>query len=97
MSDSLKLPFHNLPLTAGFVRLVGSVPAVVLGVAHVARRQAAAVGALEPSRSARLLGTSLRVFVAAVGAVVRAVAVPRHGDAVLVFALELVVLASVVA
>lgn len=83
-------------LTAGFIRLIRSVPTVVLGVTHVDRRQTAPVGTLELSRSAGPLGTSLCVLIAAVCTVVHSVAVPGHGDALLVFTLELVFLASVV-
>ena len=72
------------------------VPAVVLDVAHVAGGDAAAVVALELARPARLLGAALCLLVAAVAAVLHAVAVPRHRDALLVLALELVVLATVV-
>lgn len=55
-----------------------------------------AVGALEVSRLAGLLGASVFVLVAVVPTVVDSVAVPGRGDALLVFALELIFLTSVV-
>lgn len=92
----LKLHSPNIPLTAGFIRFIRSVSTVVLGITHVARWQAAPVGTMELSRLAGPLGTSLWVLVAAIGTVIYSIAVPGHRDALLVFTLELVFLASVV-
>lgn len=89
-------PFLIIQLTAGLKGLVRPVSAVVLGIAHVVGGYAATVGALELPRAAGLLGASLRVLVAAVGAVAHTVAVPGHRDAELVLTLELVLLAAVV-
>lgn len=94
--DSPTPPSPDVPLTAGFIRLIRSVPTVVLGVAHVAGRQTASVSTLELSRCAGPLGAHVCVFVAAVSTVIHSVAVPGDWDALLVLTLELVFLASVV-
>lgn len=94
--DSFKLLSHNVQLTASFMRLIRSIPTVVLGVTHVAWWQTAPVGTLELSWTAGPLGTSLWVLVTAVWTVIYSIAVPGHRDALLVFTLELVFLASVV-
>lgn len=66
MDERGKLPSHDLSLTAGFKRLIGSIPTVVLNVTHDAQRHTAPVGTLELSRSAGPLGTSLCVLVTVV-------------------------------
>lgn len=94
--DSFKLLTHSVQLTAGFIRLIRSIPTVVLGVTQVAWWQTAPVGTLELSWTAGPLGTSLCVLVTAIWTVIYSIAVPGHRDAILVFTLELVFLASVV-
>lgn len=89
---------HKQPsaLTAGLKRFIRSVSTVVLGITHVALGQAAPVGAVELSWPAGSLSASVRVLVAAIWTVINSIAVPGHRDALLVFALELILLASVV-
>lgn len=86
----------SVRLTAGIKGFVGAVAAIVLDIAHQVQRDAAFVGTLELGGRARPRGADLRLLVTTVCAVVYAVAVRGHRDALLVFALELVIQAAMV-
>lgn len=94
--DSLMLSSQNVHLTADFMRLIRSIPTVVLVVTHITRWQTAPIGTLEVSWTAGLLRTGLCILVTAIRTVIHTITVPGHRDACLVFTLELVFLAPVV-
>lgn len=83
-------------LTADFMRLIRSIPTVVLVVTHITRWQTTPISTLEVSWTTGLLRTGLCVLITAVWTVTHAITVPGHRDAFLVFTLELVFLAPVV-
>lgn len=94
--DSFTSLSQNVQLTADFMRLIRSIPTVVLVVTHITRWQTTPISTLEVSRTAGLLRTGLCILVTAVRTVTHAIAVPGHRDAFLVSTLELVFLAPVV-
>lgn len=81
----------SVQLTAGIKGLVGAVAAIILDIAHQVQWDAAFVDTLELGGRARLHGAGLRVLVTTVCTVVYAIAVRGQRDALLVFALKLVV------
>lgn len=83
-------------LTAHIIRLIRVVPAVIFGVTHIVGWDAVAIVALELAWPTCLVGTAVCILIATVRTVLKAIAVPRHRDALFVLALELVGLATVV-